>query len=163
MVKSFDSITTERLFLRGIDETDAELIVKWRSDPAVYRYFKYMHQITLVEHNEWYLNKYMNDKNRYDWMCCEKETKRKVGVFGLIRSKDIAEVNYLLAPEAQHRGYAGEAIQSLVIYARQNWNINKVIAEIKDDNLPSISLIKKLGFVKSQANNGFSIYIKRPE
>lgn len=38
-LRSNTSIKTERLWLRQIDETDTESIVKIRSEESVYRYF----------------------------------------------------------------------------------------------------------------------------
>ena len=40
MASNPERLRTERLILRGINETDAIEIVEWRSDPEVYRYFK---------------------------------------------------------------------------------------------------------------------------
>ena len=158
MAKGFKTIETERLILRGIDETDAELIVRWRSEPKVYRYFKSPHQITLKEHLNWYNNKYLINNDRFDWICIEKKSGNRIGVFGLYREDDVAEVNYLLAPEAQHKGYAAEAIQGLVNYAATDWNSKQVVAEIHAENQPSIALVQKLGFELISREESFVIY-----
>lgn len=158
MAQNIETIETKRLMFRGINETDAELIVDWRSKPDVYMYFKSPHQITLEEHLKWYNTNYLSNNNRFDWMCIEKESEKRVGVFGLYRDKESAEVNYLLAPEAQHKGYATEAIRSLIEYAFVKWNSKRVFAEIHKENKPSIELVKKMGLEIVSQDETFVVY-----
>lgn len=159
MAQTVDKIETERLLLRGIDETDAESIVLWRSDPEVYKYFKSPHRISIEEHLEWYRERYLNDESRFDWICIEKGGGRKIGVFGISKGTNEVEVNYLLSPEAQHKGYATEAIKGLIGYTRSTWNCNRIKAEIHGDNKSSIALIKRLGFDLESTNTPFCIYM----
>ena len=159
MAAHLDTIETSRLLLRGIDETDADAIVKWRSVPEVYQYFKSPHQITKEEHLNWYHKRYLFNDRRFDWMCLEKDSNERIGVFGLSKeSDDVAEVNYLLAPEAQHKGFAKEAVEELVRYAAIQWGTSKVIAEIHDNNSPSIQLAQRLGFHAESKEGPFTIY-----
>ena len=157
MARDLEKIQTERLILRGINETDAMEIVEWRSDPEVYRYFKSPHKITIKEHFSWYNDRYLQNDKRFDWMCIEKGTGKKIGIFGLAFGDNNAEINYLLAPNAQHKGYAIEAIRCLLDYAKQK-NALHVIAEIHKDNNPSIRLIRKLGFILEKKEGAFVIY-----
>ena len=157
MARVLEKMTTERLILRGINETDATEIVEWRSDPEVYRYFKSPHKITVKEHFNWYNNSYLQNDMRLDWICIEKGTGKKIGVFGLGFGTDSAEVNYLLAPDSQHKGYASEAIRCLLEYAAKK-NAIHIIAEIHKDNDPSIRLIRKLGFIRERKEGDFEIY-----
>ncbi|MBR1906634.1 MAG: GNAT family N-acetyltransferase [Clostridiales bacterium] len=158
MAQGFDTIETGRLLLRGIDESDAELIVEWRSVPDVYRFFKSPHKITFDEHMNWYRNSYLKNSERFDWICIEKESKRRIGVFGLIRDGDKAQINYLLAPEGQHKGFAAEAVSKLIEYATEKWNCKQVVAEIHRNNKPSLALVVKLGFKKVSEDEQFEIY-----
>ena len=158
MAQGLDTIETHRLLLRGIDESDAELIVQWRSVPEVYKYFKSPHQISLEEHMNWYHSSYLENVCRFDWICIEKESGNRIGVFGLYKEEKKVEVNYLLAAEGQHKGYANEAIKSLIDYASKMWNSEQVVAEIHQDNKPSIALVKKLGFELISKNAPFVIY-----
>ena len=158
MAKDFEVIETERLLLRGINESDAELIVRWRSDPEVYRYFKSPHKISLAEHMNWYSNSYLESANRLDWICIEKTSDNRIGVFGLYKKETQAEINYLLAPEWQHKGFAAEAIMGLIVYAKKKWNSKQVVAEIHKNNYPSIALVKKLGFVFYSLSDPFAIF-----
>ena len=158
MARILDRIKTERLLLRGINETDALEIVEWRSDPEVFMYFKSPHRISVQEHFQWYNNNYLLNENRLDWMCIEKTTGRKIGVFGLANDKGMVELNYLLAPDARHKGYACESINALIQYARKKWDSKPIIAEIHKDNVPSVALVKRLGFEHKSDKGDFVIY-----
>lgn len=158
MAKTVPAIQTDRLFLRGIEAADAETIVRWRSAPDVYQYLKSPHAITLEEHLHWFHNQYLFNENRCDWMCMEKETGNQVGVFGLIRSGKKAEVNYLLAPEAQHKGYATEVIKRLIAFSVDVWGTSQAIAEIHKDNAPSVCLAHRVGFRLISEKSGFLVF-----
>lgn len=162
MAKDLEKIQTERLILRGINESDATEIVEWRSDPQVYKYFKSPHKITIQEHFSWFNNNYLFNEDRMDWMCIEKGTGKKIGVFGVAIDGDIVELNYLLAPNAQHKGYATEAISAIILHTKEKWPGKKMIAEIHKDNEASSRLIEKQGFQYSSADGNFVIYA-RPE
>ena len=157
MNKTVETIETERLFLRGITEEDTAEIVAWRSAPDVYRFFKSPHKITAEEHLKWYRENYLHNELRYDWICIEKDTEQKIGVFGLMRKGATAEVNYLLCSAAMHKGYATEAIQRIIRFSADVWDIHRIIAEIHKDNEASIALVKRMGF-SLQSDNGFVIY-----
>ncbi len=158
MEKIIKTIETERLILRGIDESDAECIVKWRSVPEVFRYFLSPHQITLEEHMNWYQNRYLSNEKRFDWMCFEKQTGNRIGVFGLYKDDGAAEINYLLASEAQHKGYATEAVKELMRFASDEWGYKRFIAEIHEENEASVTLAEKLGFRVESCNPPFNVY-----
>ena len=89
----------------------------------------------------------------------KKNTEQKTGSFGLIHHENnMAEVSYLLAPEAQHKGYATEGILRLTQYAAERWSASFVFAEIHRDNTPSISAAERSGFHKIQSKDLFLVY-----
>ncbi len=158
MARKLEELETKRLLLRGINESDAAVIVQWRSVPEVYQFFKSPHQITLEEHLSWYQTRYLSNEDRCDWIGIEKAHRQPIGVFGLSREKETAEVNYLLSPAAQHKGYASEAIRALIRYAAKNWKSRRVVAEIHKDNLPSVLFAKRLGFTPVSKTDPFWLY-----
>ncbi len=158
MIRKRKTIETERLILREISLADVSEIVLWRSNPEVYCYFKEPHKITKKEHVLWYLKKYLFNNNRIDFICLEKESGDKIGVFGVVLNSDSVEVNYLLSPEAQHKGYANEAIKQLISYSKEIWSIDYITAEIHKDNKASISVAKKIGFEEYRSDGDFLIF-----
>ena len=158
IAKRISTIQTQRPILRGIGEEDTKEIVKWRSDPFVYRFFKNPHKITEEEHIRWYKDNYLKNPNRFDWMCIEKESGGKIGVFGIIKEEKTAEVNYLLAPEAQHKGYASESLKGIIQYAYDDLTVKLITAVIHKDNKPSIALVEKMGFTFKEMQGEFSAF-----
>ena len=153
-----DVLITNRLLLREINDSDTADIVKWRSDEHVFRFFKSPHRITQEEHVAWYNNIYKKDNTRIDYICIEKKSEKKIGVFGLIHKNTDVEINYLLSPDAQHNGYAKEAVECLIQHANSMFNATRIFAEIHKENIPSINLIKKLGFRIESEDESFVIY-----
>lgn len=158
MAKNVAELESERLILKGITEDDAPEIVEWRSDPEAYKFFRSPHRITMDEHLSWYRNNYLSNNNRFDWICVDKSSGRKIGVFGAVRDGKTAEVNYLLAPYAQHKGYASEAVKRIIEYVRSELHIKRVVAEIHRDNAPSIALAERTGFTLESESGDFLLY-----
>lgn len=153
-----------RILLREIESDDAQYIVKWRSVPEVYQFFRSAHEITLQEHLKWYNTKYLNDNDRKDFIAEEAETGNRIGIFGIKKLNECegrcAEVSYLLIPEAQKKGYGEEAVLILIWLAKEKWAVSKVIAEIHEENSASIALAKRLGFVRKEQSGRFVVYEK---
>ena len=158
MAKNVAELESERLILKGITEDDAPEIVEWRSDPEAYKFFRSPHRITMDEHLSWYRNNYLSNNNRFDWICVDKSSGRKIGVFGAVRDGNTAEVNYLLATYAQHKGYASEAVKMVIEYVRSELHIKRVAAEIHRDNAPSIALAERTGFTLESESGDFLLY-----
>ena len=153
MKKEVPRLETERLFLDDITEEDTDLIVKWRSDPLVYRFFADPHRLTAEEHLNWYQNSYIFNTDRFDYMARVRDTGKEAVIFGIKRIDDIsAEVSYILAPEEQGKGYASEAVARLLSFISVEWHCRRALAEIHKDNLRSLMFAEKSGFAITSAN-----------
>ena len=154
---------TERLRLSDMTEEDAPFVVEWRSDPDVYRFFVSPHKITLEEHLNWFRTRYRFDNDRYDWVAFSKENE-PVGIFGARREdehSETAEVSYILSPKHYGKGYAGEAVERIIAFCREQWECVTVIAEIHKNNIRSLGFIKRLGFELQSENGDFVIYSRK--
>lgn len=155
-------VQTERLFLREIRDDDTDFIVELRSDPEVYRYFKHPHCLTVEEHEGWYREVYLQNDNLIHWIC-EKDGVG-IGVFAAVRVSDSeAEVSYLVSKEHQRKGYAREALKSILLWVRREWQSDKIIAEIHQDNNVSRAFIKSLGFYQVSGEKNFLKYVINAE
>lgn len=151
------TLCTPRLTLREIALHDTASIVAWRSDPSVYCYFLSPHPLTAAEHTTWYTTRYRCNPDRYDWLALADGIP--AGVFGLVRLPDGGvEVNYLLAPQAQGRGYAAEAVTCLLGWAADHWNARYALAEIHRRNQPSLRFAQTLGFTPQETRGDFLLY-----
>lgn len=151
-------VRTERLILREIRDDDTDFIVGLRSDPEVYQYFKHPHQLTAREHEKWYREVYLKNGHMIHWICEKDGTG--IGVFAAVRVSDSeAEVSYLVSEEHQRKGYAREALISIIRWVRQEWKPNRIIAEIHRDNEVSRAFIKSVGFYETDKEKDFLSYI----
>ena len=149
-------IETKRCFLKEITIDDSEQIVKWRSNPKVYCFFKNPIKISLESHLKWFNESYLINENRIDLILYLKDTNVRIGVFSICKYEDNkAEVSYLLDEKHQGKGFASEALNGIELYFASLWGINSFIAEIHKDNIKSITFIKKMGYVKCNESEYF--------
>ena len=63
------------------------------------------------------------------------------------------EIGYSVVPSYQGRGFATEAIAGLVLRAFEDARVQRVIAETLPDNIPSIRVLQKNGFLDAGPGN----------
>lgn len=63
------------------------------------------------------------------------------------------EIGYSVVTGYQGRGLAGEAIAALVAHAFRDPRVRRVIAETMPDNIPSIRVLEKNGFLRAGAGS----------
>lgn len=153
------TIHTERLLLREITDQDTEQIVKWRSEPDVYQYFKNPHALTAEEHMRWYQNKYLPDECMMSWIALRNNTS--VGLFHARKlNAEKGEVSYLIDPKHQKKGYASEALMCIERWMKNNWDIICLIAEIHSNNIRSIKFIQSMKYDLYLKEENFELYRK---
>jgi [ribosomal protein S5]-alanine N-acetyltransferase len=59
------------------------------------------------------------------------------------------ELGYAIFPSHRGHGYATEAVEALIDWARDRHGIRHFIASVGPDNQPSLALVRKLGFVRT--------------
>lgn len=89
------------------------------------------------------------------WCALEKNTENFVGWFML---KDTGhqhpEIGFMLSRKKWGLGFATEVSEEIIKYAFTQLNCKKVIATTISKNSPSISVLVKLGMVKSEIESG---------
>jgi aminoglycoside 6'-N-acetyltransferase len=73
---------------------------------------------------------------------------RLVGDIGLSPADDdpsVIKIGYTIAPAAQGRGYATEAVRALIGYAFDRLGADVVRAYANEENVPSIRVAEKVG------------------
>lgn len=148
----FPELSTERLKLRRITQEDAESIYKLLSDPEVIKHDTF-ELFTNIE----------QAKNIIKWF--DQEYKQKHSTFWGISLKDEPEIigfckceievpkvradfGYDLRSEYWNMGIMTEALSAIVDFAFHTLEINRIEATISTENIASIRVLEKLGFVK---------------
>lgn len=57
------------------------------------------------------------------------------------------ELGYAIFPSHRGQGYAIEAAEALIAWAREHHGIRHFIASVGPDNDPSLAIVRKLGFI----------------
>ncbi len=163
MIEKNIEFCSDRLKFSGISLQDAENLVKWRSDENIIKYFLNPTPVTMEQHLSWF-NNYLKNTTRYDFIIRIKENNTPIGVVGISSidySNKTCEINYALGENAYHnKGYASEAVSSLINFSIKMLDIDSFFAEIHENNLASENLIKKMGFVKTSYKDNFNIFEK---
>ena len=147
----FPRLESERFHLKEFREEDFNNIYEVFSDDEIMRFSG----INVVEPFRQAKN-YMNiislmykKKQGIRWAIYDKTNNSFVGDIGLfnINEKDSsAEIGYLITKGYWKKGVGTECSKEVINFAINNLNIEKILAIIDKDNIPSIKLIKKLEF-----------------
>jgi [ribosomal protein S5]-alanine N-acetyltransferase len=65
------------------------------------------------------------------------------------QAADAVELGYTIFEPYRGRGYATEAAQALMDWARREHGIRRFIASVAPGNEPSLAIVRKLGFVQT--------------
>lgn len=84
-----------------------------------------------------------------DFAVVEQGTGRLVGIVSIGKNQNetgVAEISYWLDPAAWNKGYATEAVGSLVNAAFAKLGVKKIRVRVRADNIGSSRVAEKLGF-----------------
>jgi RimJ/RimL family protein N-acetyltransferase len=140
-------INTKRLKLRQWTNNDSDAYIRYFADEKNSKYFggrksaddAWRHMAMLIGH--WQL------KGFGYWAVDEKESGDFVGCVGLWKSSGWPELElgYWIASEKQRKGYAKEAAEECLKYARNVLKVKSLVSYIDPSNEPSIKLAGVLG------------------
>ncbi|OED37794.1 hypothetical protein AB833_22465 [Chromatiales bacterium (ex Bugula neritina AB1)] len=144
-----NEIETARLKLRQWKNDDIDAYARYFADEKDSKYFggsknsddAWRHVAMIIGH--WHL------KGFGYWAVDEKESGDFVGCVGLWKSLNWPELElgYWIAREKQRRGYAKEAAEACITYAREVMKAESLVSYIDPNNQPSIGLAGVLGAI----------------
>ncbi|EGU0165022.1 GNAT family N-acetyltransferase [Vibrio parahaemolyticus] len=157
------TLTTERLILRLVSVDDAPFILELYNHPDFYRFVGDKQMRTDYEAVRYIKENMlrMEEKKGVSLLVVEdKQTKQPLGICGLVKrcTLNAYDIGYGFLPSAYGQGFAIEAAKAVIEYAKQAMQLSQLLAITNNDNIRSISLLKKLGFeferVEQQYDNG---------
>jgi aminoglycoside 6'-N-acetyltransferase len=148
---TFEELRTSRLRLRRSEPRDAEQISAYRSDPEVHEHQGW--DRTDPDHVRQEIEEMLQrvPGGTGGWVQFTVETladDRLVGDVGLRVAEDepgVVMIGYTMAPAAQGRGYATEAVAALVEYAFGTLDADIARAYADAANAPSVRVGEKVG------------------
>lgn len=150
------NITTPRLKIRELNSKDLFDFHYYRSNPEVVKYQGF-DVMNLAEAGEFIS---MNSKSNLDvsgtWVQfgIEKlETSKLIGdcAIKLERKETVeAEIGLTISHLEQQKGFGSEALKEIVQYLFTARCVNKIVEHVDVENVASVNLLKKLGFVLNE-------------
>lgn len=135
-----------RLRLRPRRREDAQALFPSMSDPEIMRYWAYAPFATLTA-----LRENFDTSRQSGWQPLAITKQDDDLALGFVTSceirKNVAEIGYLLAREAQGQGFAQEAL-GLLITQLFGAGYRRLYADVDPDNQPSIKLLQRFGFTQ---------------
>ena len=147
----FPLLTTERLVLRKVEQTDATAVLKGYSDPLVNRYMSvaYYSLEEVQKQLDFYKSIYETGTGTW-WAICTKDDPSTVigngGLNNYRKQHRCIEIGYWLLPSAQRKGYAAEVVKAICRYAFTQLEVHRIEAIVEGGNDNSIKLLEILGF-----------------
>lgn len=140
-------LETERLMLRPFEQNDAQGYLALFQDETD----AYMDSgIVFTDINEEYQQLMADFLSQMRYTIVQRETGCIVGTIHLMdvsdRAVETMEIGYSISPAHNRHGYAYEALSALLHHLLYDLNLDMAIAGAFPDNIPSLELIKKLGF-----------------
>ena len=153
-------IKGEKIILRSVDSSDIDTILLWENSSTEPLYGIYEEQYSredVAQFIENQQNYSLTENEQLRLMICSHEGKR-LGTIDLTEyDGKKASVSILIFDlDNRHKGFATEALRRVVDYAK-SLGLCTLHATILPENLPSISLFKKAGFI----SDGTMLYRKQ--
>ncbi len=151
LAKEFPELQGDRINLRKPMVTDSIGIFRLRSDESVAKYLDRKLQSETSEAKE-FLTKILQgieEQNWLYWIITKKISDEFLGTICLWNFSDdgkTAEVGFEMLPERQGRGYASEALSSVLRYGFYELSMDFIEGFVHPENRNSIELMKKHGF-----------------
>lgn len=140
-----------RVYLRALELSDVEYLVKWRNDPEVTSslggntFF-----VSVYREADWIKNAILNDTVNLRLSICLVENDLHIGIVNLTSISWInrsAEFSIMLGDKSQWgKGLGAEATKLMLKHAFEELNLHRVYLTVRNDNASAIKLYKKAGF-----------------
>lgn len=149
-------IRTENIRLRAVEPADVDLLYGWENDPQIWHVSNTLAPYSRFQIEQFVLNAqqdlYATGQLR---LIIEAHGHDLQGMpAGAVDLFDIDPVNrragigILITDEYRNRGIAREAVEAMTGYATDTLHLHQLYCNISEDNLQSIHLFEKLGFLK---------------
>ena len=146
----FPELSSDRFYLRQVQDTDLEFLYEGLSDeeamPYNGVYFKTLEDTKTQL--EWYKKGYEEGTGIY-WKIVSKDKGESVGVVSVYYYKKEhrkAELGYWILPRFWKKGIASEVIPPIIDYWKNEKDLHRLEAFVEGENTPSIALMERLGF-----------------
>ena len=147
---------TDRLILVDLDLEESKFIAELVNTPSWIQFIGERNVKTPSDANN-YIQKIIDSPAIRYWVVKLKDNKVSIGIVTFIKKDylDYFDIGFAFLPQYSKKGYAFEAVNTVLNDILMNTEHQKVLAATIKENANSIKLLKKLGFEleKEIANN----------
>ena len=146
----FPQLVTERLLLQQVLPDDQPFIFEGLSHPKVIPYYgvTYDSLEATKAQMDWYA-KLLEEGTGAAWKMVNKQNAQAMGVISLYYYQPQhrkAEVGFWLLPQFWHKGYALEALETVINYWKTEKSLHRLEGFVEEGNKASSRLLEKAGF-----------------
>lgn len=144
-------IETTRLIVRRFVSEDAEFILSLLNDPAFLRYIGDKGVRTLEDARNYLATGPIESYRKHGFglnLVELKATKTPIGMCGLLKrdALEYVDLGFAFMPDYRRNGFGFESASAVLSYARNELELDQVLAITDPNNEASIKLLEKLGF-----------------
>jgi RimJ/RimL family protein N-acetyltransferase len=165
-------LETQRLALHRLARDDAPFIHELLNDPDWIRYIGDKGVRSLEDARRYIENgpmKMYAEHGHGLWLVRRKRDHASLGICGLIKRPQLASVDlgFAFLPPYRSQGYARESAEGVLRHGRKVLGLERVVAITSPANVPSATLLARLGFVYENTfelapNDPVMLYAWRP-
>ncbi|WP_052609119.1 GNAT family N-acetyltransferase [Candidatus Izimaplasma bacterium HR1] len=143
-------LETNRLVLRYFKEKDLDTFTEYRNNEEwmIYQTFKGK---TKEEYRDILLTPFYIDHGS-QLAFCLKETDELIGDLYVEKSELEMFIGYSIHPKYARKGFIYEIVSAFIKYIFEKYPDVKIVAETDVENIPSIRLLEKIGFIRVMNN-----------
>lgn len=150
-------IETERLIIRSLEVTDEKAYIEMASDGTLQEIFGDCSRC-----QEW-MKDWITEARELDrqddphqeylaYAIIQKDRNMPIGSVGCSYYEDLGQtgITYFIGAKYRGKGYASEAARAYVKYFLGHYDIDRLIATVKTENIASWKTVEKAGFVRKE-------------
>lgn len=159
----FPVLETERLVLRQLRDSDAPDLFVLRSNPQLMRFIPRPIAKTIDDALDTLrlINGFIDTNEKINWAITEKGKDIVIGMIGFVNftaNNFRGEVGYMLHHDYHRQHFTSEALQTVLTFGFQKLNLHSVEGVVHPDNMASIKLLEKNGFIKEAYFRHFNFH-----
>lgn len=153
MFEIFPILETNRFILRQVKDGDCGDIYDIYSEKEAVKY-QQTNPMTTIEQAKKSVEAFLrgfNEKRFIRWCITEKEADKVLGLITLNnfdRNNSSATIGYMLNKRYWRKNIMSEVGEKVINYGFKTLNLHRIEASIHPDNIASIKLCSKLGFLE---------------
>lgn len=143
---------TKHLQIRRFETSDAGFVLELLNTPGWIQYIGDKNIKTIAEAENYILSGPVKSYKKSGfglYLVALKDSGKSVGMCGLIKRDTLEDVDVGVAflPEQAGKGYAYEAVAAVLEHAKNDFNIQRIVAITLHENKSCIRLLEKAGLV----------------